>query len=71
MARLKPKGVQLRNEVMYFHNRKLVFLSGPEGITVELSEWGYGVAPNLTPPPTAETRSAMFLASQTSARPRT
>ena len=56
---------------MYFHNRKLVFLSGPEGITVELSEWGYGVAPNLTPPPTAETRSTMFLASQTSARPRT
>lgn len=40
VARLKPKGVQLRNEVMYFHNRKLVFLSGPEGITVELSEWG-------------------------------
>jgi catechol 2,3-dioxygenase-like lactoylglutathione lyase family enzyme len=40
VARLKPKGVQLRNEVMYFHNRKLVFLSGPEGITVELAEWG-------------------------------
>jgi catechol 2,3-dioxygenase-like lactoylglutathione lyase family enzyme len=40
VARLKPKGVPLRNEVMYFHDRKLVFLSGPEGITVELSEWG-------------------------------
>jgi catechol 2,3-dioxygenase-like lactoylglutathione lyase family enzyme len=39
VARLKAKGVQLRNEVMYFHNRKLVFLSGPEGVTVELSEW--------------------------------
>jgi catechol 2,3-dioxygenase-like lactoylglutathione lyase family enzyme len=39
VARLKSKGVQLRNEVMYFHSRKLVFLSGPEGITLELSEW--------------------------------
>jgi catechol 2,3-dioxygenase-like lactoylglutathione lyase family enzyme len=39
VARLTAKGVQLRNEVMYFHNRKLVFLSGPEGVTVELSEW--------------------------------
>ena len=39
VARLKAKGVQLRNEVMDFHNRKLVFLSGPEGITVELAEW--------------------------------
>jgi catechol 2,3-dioxygenase-like lactoylglutathione lyase family enzyme len=40
VARLKAKGVQLRNEVMEFHNRKLVFLSGPEGVTVELAEWG-------------------------------
>lgn len=39
VARLKAKGVKLRNEVMYFHNRKLVFLSGPEGVTVELSQW--------------------------------
>jgi hypothetical protein len=40
VAKLTAKGVKLRNEVMYFHNRKLVFLSGPEGITVELAEWG-------------------------------
>jgi catechol 2,3-dioxygenase-like lactoylglutathione lyase family enzyme len=39
VARLKAKGVQLRNEVMDFQNRKLVFLSGPEGVTVELAEW--------------------------------
>jgi len=39
VARLKAKGVKLRNEVMEFHGRKLVFLSGPEGVTVELSEW--------------------------------
>jgi hypothetical protein len=24
---------------MYFHDRKLVFLAGPEGVTVELAEW--------------------------------
>jgi len=40
VGRLKAKGIQLRNEVMHFHNRKLVFLSGPEGVTVELAEWG-------------------------------
>ena len=39
LAKLKAKGVQLRNDVMEFHDRKLVFLSGPEGITVELAEW--------------------------------
>jgi catechol 2,3-dioxygenase-like lactoylglutathione lyase family enzyme len=39
VARLKANGVQLRNELMDFHNRKLVFLSGPEGVTVELAEW--------------------------------
>ena len=39
VAKLKAKGVQLRNEIMDFHSRKLVFLSGPEGITVELAEW--------------------------------
>jgi catechol 2,3-dioxygenase-like lactoylglutathione lyase family enzyme len=42
VARLKAKGVQLRNEVMEFHDRKLVFLSGPEGVTVELAEWKRG-----------------------------
>ena len=39
VARLQAKGVQLRNEIVAFHNRKLVFLSGPEGSTVELAEW--------------------------------
>ena len=44
VARLRGKGVELRNEVMEFHNRKLVFLSGPEGVTVELAEWERGRA---------------------------
>jgi catechol 2,3-dioxygenase-like lactoylglutathione lyase family enzyme len=39
VKRLTSQGVNLRNEVMDFHARKLVFLSGPEGITVELAEW--------------------------------
>jgi catechol 2,3-dioxygenase-like lactoylglutathione lyase family enzyme len=37
--RLKAAGIKLRNEVMTFHSRKLVFLCGPDGITVELAEW--------------------------------
>lgn len=36
---LTEAGVRLRNEVMTYHDRKLVFLDGPEGITVELAEW--------------------------------
>ena len=39
VVRLKAAGVRLRNEVMRFHNRKLVFLRGPEDITVELAQW--------------------------------
>jgi catechol 2,3-dioxygenase-like lactoylglutathione lyase family enzyme len=39
IARLTAAGVTLRNTMMDFHSRKLVFLNGPEGITVELAEW--------------------------------
>jgi catechol 2,3-dioxygenase-like lactoylglutathione lyase family enzyme len=39
IAKLKAAGIELRNNVMDFHNRKLVFLRGPEDITVELAEW--------------------------------
>lgn len=44
VARLRAAGVRLRNEVLEFHDRKLVFLVGPEGVTVELAEWGPGHA---------------------------
>jgi len=37
--RLSASGVELRNEIMEFHDRKLVFLAGPEGVTVELAQW--------------------------------
>ena len=39
IAKVTAAGVRLRNEPMTFHDRKLVFLEGPEGVTVELAEW--------------------------------
>ena len=39
IARLRASGVRMRNEMMVFHGRKLIFLDGPEGVTVELAEW--------------------------------
>ncbi|MEA5417423.1 VOC family protein [Synechococcus sp. BA-132 BA5] len=45
VARLQAGGVELRNAVMEFHHRRLVFLRGPEGITVELAEWKGSAAP--------------------------
>ncbi len=39
IAKVTAAGVRLRNQPMTFHDRKLVFLEGPEGITVELAEW--------------------------------
>lgn len=39
VQRLEAAGVERRNDVMVFHDRKLVFLRGPEEITVELAQW--------------------------------
>jgi catechol 2,3-dioxygenase-like lactoylglutathione lyase family enzyme len=39
VARLTAAGVQLRSGVLDFHSRKLAFLRGPEGITIELAQW--------------------------------
>jgi catechol 2,3-dioxygenase-like lactoylglutathione lyase family enzyme len=38
VARLEAAGVRRRNAIMEFHGRKLVFLAGPEGVVIELSE---------------------------------
>ncbi len=35
----RAHGIAMRNELMDFHSRKLIFVRGPEGITVELSQW--------------------------------
>ena len=39
VAKLRAGGFKTRNEIMDFHSRKLVFLDGPEGVTVELAQW--------------------------------
>ena len=36
---LKSAGVKFRNELMTFHDRKLLFVEGPERITIEFAEW--------------------------------
>jgi len=39
VATLTANGVKARNEIMEFNNRKLIYLYGPEGVTVELAQW--------------------------------
>jgi hypothetical protein len=39
VSKLEAHGFKRRNEIMDFHSRKLVFMDGPEGVTVELAEW--------------------------------
>jgi catechol 2,3-dioxygenase-like lactoylglutathione lyase family enzyme len=39
VRRLSASGVEMRNDIMQFHDRKLVFISGPEGVTLELARW--------------------------------
>jgi catechol 2,3-dioxygenase-like lactoylglutathione lyase family enzyme len=39
VAKFRAGGFATRNEIMDFHSRKLGFLDGPEGVTVELSQW--------------------------------
>ena len=36
---LISKGVEVRGELKAFHDRQLFFLTGPDGITVELAQW--------------------------------
>lgn len=38
LRRLRAAGIRTRADELDFHGRKLVFIRGPEGITVELSE---------------------------------
>ena len=39
VTKLKARGFKTPNEIIDFHSRKLVFIDGPEGVTVELAEW--------------------------------
>jgi len=38
VTKIRAAGFRTRNEVMNFHSRKLVFIDGPEGVTVELAQ---------------------------------
>jgi catechol 2,3-dioxygenase-like lactoylglutathione lyase family enzyme len=37
--RLRADGIDVRGELTGFHGRRLYFITGPEGITVELAQW--------------------------------
>ncbi len=39
VATMAAHGFATKNQILDFHARKLVFLNGPEGVTVELSQW--------------------------------
>ena len=39
LDRLRAAGVHVRNDVLEFHDRRLVFVLGPGDVTVELAEW--------------------------------
>ena len=39
VAKLLAHGIEMRSTLLDFHSRKLIFVTGPEGITGELSEW--------------------------------
>ena len=39
VKRLTEAGVVMKNQPVAFHNRKLVFLVGPDDVTIELVEW--------------------------------
>jgi hypothetical protein len=36
---MRENGFETRSEILDFHARKLVFLDGPEGVVIELSQW--------------------------------
>ena len=36
---LEAAGIKTRNDIMDFHDRRLVFIVGPGNVTIELAEW--------------------------------
>ena len=39
VEKARASGFETRGDILEFHSRKLVFLKGPEGVTVELAQW--------------------------------
>lgn len=44
LAKFDAIRVSPRNQLMEFHDRKLIFVDGPDGVVIELAEW------TVTPP---------------------
>lgn len=36
---MRAHDVEVRSQIMEFHDRRLVYLVGPEGVTIELAQW--------------------------------
>lgn len=39
LDKMRSHGVEVRSQIMEFHDRRLVYLVGPEGCTIELAQW--------------------------------
>ena len=39
VEKVRANGFKTRGDILTYHDRKLVFLEGPGGVTVELAEW--------------------------------
>ena len=39
LGKMRENGFAARSDILDFHSRKLVFLDGPEGVVIELSQW--------------------------------
>ncbi len=39
LGTLSNAGIEARNEIMEFHDRRLVFVDGPGGVVIELAQW--------------------------------
>ena len=39
VAHLRSHGVEVRGELRGFHDRQLFFITGPDGVTIELAQW--------------------------------
>ncbi len=39
LRKMRDNGFEARSKILDFHSRRLVFLDGPEGVVVELSQW--------------------------------
>jgi catechol 2,3-dioxygenase-like lactoylglutathione lyase family enzyme len=41
VTQLKAGGVMFRNEMRVYHQRRIRFFEGPDGITLDIAQWDY------------------------------